>query len=843
LLSVHDVSFLDIAYLFRTERQTRPLVLLGAGASYRSGIPLADEAVREIARAAYARSVKGLDLDRVMLKQSDWLPWLQHHQWFISEPIRFAENFPHAVEHLLTPPAFRREFFLRMIQPKNGISPGYHSLARMIARRLCWTVLTTNFDSLLYDALQEHRHHIKHIDQINRTRDDLVAFNIYNRCQIVYLHGAVEFYRDKNLPEETRELDRPLLRRIRPLLNDSPLIVVGYRGAETSIMHDLLADGIEESNQYRHGIYWCQRHDAALHPNVSLLQQAIGPSFRLIPIDGFDELFQELEEELGDEAWQGGAPIPAGTHKRLEEQYYDYGIEGCLTVADLDHELILATLTEYCTRLRQPAPAAATCQELLQELGLLRRHNEELRPTVGCYLLFGQHVTEHFPYARAALTRDHKRRIVFEGNLLTQLRNITDALSTDDINPTIRVKRERTATDQPAYPPRAITELVVNMLVHRDYRAQEVAHIEHIRGNLLRFANPGGLTPKLLQRLQPDKRRRFVPKRAYTDLRNPSLADIFYGIGSMDKEGTGLADVYDMMIEAGGSTECTITENNKGIQITLRQAATAPDTTAARPRHIVDLYTTNLLPFAALPRFVSVLPLRERGATIPLLLKEVDPQAVPLFLLHSDQLLTFADLRQFESFAKCRGHYEALQQPTWDEFQRQHGRQLLVWLVHKHFEYLLHSYPMIVEPRRKRAYFVPDKGGKRSIPYHSRTGKKTTRTVVKPRDDGATHENEAVCYRVVELNGWWALQLKPTYVFTKADGRTPVSSLVQTSKATRRFRFDRNKNVDDDLTFWARYLAAGKPTISLGNTGVNDLVLAADYCAEEIPIFQREAEE
>jgi len=41
--------------------------------------------------------------------------------------------------------------------------------------------------------------------------------------------------------------------------------------------------------------------------------------------------------------------------------------------------------------------------------------------------------------------------------------------------------------------------------------------------------------------------------------------------------------------------------------------------------------------------------------------------------------------------------------------------------------------------------------------------------------------------------------------------------------------------VDNDLVFWARYLSQGQPTISLGNVGVNDLILDSDYLSAEVP--------
>jgi hypothetical protein len=61
-------------------------------------------------------------------------------------------------------------------------------------------------------------------------------------------------------------------------------------------------------------------------------------------------------------------------------------------------------------------------------------------------------------------------------------------------------------------------------------------------------------------------------------------------------------------------------------------------------------------------------------------------------------------------------------------------------------------------------------------------------------------------------------------MFTERDAKTPLPSFARAAYATRRIKFDRNKSVEDDLTFWARFLSGGSPTINLGQDHVLDLV-------------------
>jgi hypothetical protein len=840
----------ELAFLFRATRPTRPMLLLGAGASYRSGVPLAAESVRRIARNAYARQVLGQDERFCNPKPSDWMPFLQSQEWFIEDPNRLAENFPLAVDHLLRPQEVRREFLSGMIRPANGISAGYHDLAGLIARRLCWTVLTTNFDSLIVEALRPKQAHLQEIVELNVTADDLVRFNAYNRCQIIYLHGSVEYYRDKNLVEETQRLDNKLVRLVQPLLKDSPLIVVGYRGSERSVTHHLLEEGARACDNYKSGIYWCVRRGEPLHENVLQLQQRIGGNFRAIEIEGFDELMAELARELEGETWYPGAdgaeprPQSLSPHLPFDQQ----PMEGA-KLEDLDHDLILATLVLYCKRLKYAQVDQKNYLALMREQGLIVGRVDNPVPTQGCFLLFGRDVNSRFPYARVALTHEGKKRVVFEGNLITQYNNLKGYLMSKDVNPVLRIKGERTAEERPAYPERTLTELAVNFLVHRDYSAQGYGYVHFTPGRSLRFVNPGGLPPKVLRDVRLEEGGFFQPVRNATELRNSSLADIFFGLGSMDKAGSGLADVSEIMIEHGGRSRFAIGEHNDSVIATLYQPVQSDPTRTRVARRVspFELYVTNLLPFSVMPEKLFILPLREHDLIdTPLFDPQDSPRELPIFITHADTMISFADWRAFPDYAGRRGHLDRMAPTPVEEYLGDEDqRRRFVWLLGKHWEFFLHRWRgdgLILERKKKRAFFTLIRGTKNVVTYDSRSRRNVRRTVVKRRElkRSVFHENEGLNYEVVDFAGNWAMQVKPFYMFTGKDGCTPLPSFARASKATRRMKFDRNLNVDDDLSFWARLLSGGHPAINIGGVGVDDLILGSEYCSVEVPISKRE---
>src|SRR3546814_13567289 len=90
--------------------------------------------------------------------------------------------------------------------------------------------------------------------------------------------------------------------------------------------------------------------------------------------------------------------------------------------------------------------------------------------------------------------------------------------------------------------------------------------------------------------------------------------------------------------------------------------------------------------------------------------------------------------------------------------------------------------------------------------------------VVKKRRDGprAWFENEGFGYEIVDIGGLWCVRIKPFYMFTGRDARTPLPSFTRTSKATSRMKLDRNNNVEADITFWSSVLVRGGETINNG---------------------------
>jgi hypothetical protein len=597
-----------IASLMRASIEARPIFLLGAGTSFSSGVPLAAESVRRIARRVFAERAKGGAILPEQVKLSEWQTWLQAQPWFIKGDDRLAENFPLLVEHLLQPREYRARILRDLFKPADDIGQGYRHFADLVMKGLVKTILTTNFDIALPIALHERRAHIPHIAEINRGPDDLREFSIFNRAQIVWLHGKAEQYTDRNSSGEVEKLDQALVDLLVPVLTDSPLIVAGYRGAESSITEHLLSANAKRTQQFKNGIFWCHLPGEPIHPNVEALRRTIGSNFKLLEIEGFDELMVELSRELANEdAYQNARSTErpgralAFDDKEVSDSTYD----------DLDHNLMLSVMRDYCSTLGRAPVTTDTLPGLLREQGFLVQVNGLEFPTAGCILLFGKDPQRHFPHSVVSATVAGKKRMVFAGNLIRQRQALLEWLEGPDVNPTLKVKRRSTHTAAPAYPHRALVELLVNLLVHRDYERSDTASINVEPGRSITFRNPGGLLDSVARRVSVDRDGRFHAVGKVSDLRNRSLCDVFFGIQAMEREGTGLADVESMSRALGG--DATFVDDNQSgsfIANILQPSASAGSHTIARDDRPSGVYIINVLPFVSLPEHVSIVRLR-----------------------------------------------------------------------------------------------------------------------------------------------------------------------------------------------------------------------------------------
>lgn len=810
----------------------KPIFLLGAGASVSSGVPLAGQLVESIAKFAYCKSTARV-FDDPTLMRSDWYRWLELRTWF-NPNVSPANLYPTAVEELLQPSFVRKEFFLSILRRSLEPSVGYERLVSLMAKRSLTTVLTTNFDDLIARTVKGARS-VGHCVEI-KTPSDYSMFDTASGVpQVIYLHGSVDHYTDKNLVNETQRLDDDLVELLRPLLRDHPLVVVGYRGAEPSVMRHLLLEQSVSCKNYRRGIYWCYRKGGdplADSPLLRELQSQIQTNLQFVEIDGFDGLLTSIDKLVN--------AIPARTVSsaspaQIERLPFDMR-PSQRSLEDLSDTLIRSKLVSYAEALREDSPALDTPERLV---AAMESHHLAVldasitKVTNGAVLLFAKKpemqlgfgwidvaVSGPPPWVAEVLDAGESsvgetETIRIEGNLWEQLEQATTLLSR--ANRPFRMKGAVSHTAFP-YPPLALKELLTNLIAHRSYVDDKPARIS-LTLEEITFDNPGGLVDVVTRELEDESLQDVigVGSRRPKGYRNPVLADFFYSAGDMDKAGSGLPDVLREAANNLNRVRFGPADDNSRFIATIscRPEALQVDaqTRTAKASAGDHRYAANLLRVTEWPPSVWRIGTIEDAREV----NKLDRIGVDAFGCARGWVWTFASRtapsakRLFELAVE-----DEVEQVTTERLLSDRDAPSVVpALLNRALSIRLEKLGLTVrfESGRMRAYFTSLDGTPREISYRS-TFKQARRTVAKPivsRSTGKTvyWEHKAVYLRFEQFGSAWALTLLPGYVFT-LDGETkPIASEKIGPLSTRRAARDYNPTVLHDLVFWSRMLSDG----------------------------------
>ncbi len=831
-----------------------PVFLLGAGASVKSGVPLANEMVEKIAKWGYCKE-NSCSTEDPSVRRSDWYQWLENQDWY-QQNWEQADNYPSAVENILQPREARKEFFLEILNTQVQPSKGYECMVELMGRKFVRTVLTTNFDTILLDLCKVNRR-LHHVDVIQTASDFITISTSPQRPQLIYLHGSVQHYTDKNtLAEINKELNGTLVSKLMPLLSDHPLIVMGYRGAESSVMQHLLINHTEIADNYRNGIYWCDRNydeggPNGLAPFVHELASQIHSNFQVVPIDGFDNVMEMLKDYVLHQQLDSAHIQITTDSEESTIRSYDLQPIKASSLDDFEWPTMIVRLSQYCERTGIPVPPIRNNDWIIQLLRdqELTSHTEEgnIFPTVGGCLLFAKNPQSHIQSAQVIvrvkgnpewlervfgdtgnddeIIGNQMERII-EGNLWSQRDMIFDILSL--VNQPFLLKDEVSITVQP-YSPGALREIVVNALVHRDYTQTKPIIIE-IEQTYIRVRNPGGLVPDVVNQVgsQPSEEIKIAFENQIKSgvsgikgYRNPIVADLFYGAGVMEKEGSGLSDVWRSCTENRNEVKFGPIYNNTAFEITIHSRPEVVDevTKTAYHRNFIR-YASNILEVV---KFPDVIRYAGTDARKPQeVLENAGIDWVPPFILHEGMLFTFHDLSKLANSLYNQINVNDTKNVTVEEFIANYGEERFVWLLNECFYRHLKAKDLWIDRYRKRVYFPRTDDGPRTIEYQARV-RRATRTVVKRKN--RYWEHKSFRFRFERFADAWTLVILPSYVFT-TDGRGNLleGNLVNRLSTTRQSR-DYNNVVHNDLVFWSWVLSGGQQstfTLNINPTGAQE---------------------
>ena len=261
--------------------------IIGSGASVSSGIPTGAELefqwmkeleetfgleeIREVAETLKEH----LDNDFTVI-EADWKKAkefgdaLSSDYYFDIYKLRFFPNHRNGYH------------YLEKIMANKNPGFGYHPLALMLTDGTGSNlVITTNFDSLIEDALFLYTDNKPLVINHELLAEYAGDANI-KRPIIAKVHRGI-FFDPLNQPEETNELKGKWRDVLVSVFQNYTPIVIGYGGGDNSLMNLLEDDSIKMKN----GIYWCyyEKHGLPNDKIQTLIQQKDG---FLVRTAGFD---------------------------------------------------------------------------------------------------------------------------------------------------------------------------------------------------------------------------------------------------------------------------------------------------------------------------------------------------------------------------------------------------------------------------------------------------------------------------------------------------------------------------------------------------------------------------
>ncbi|WP_447509083.1 SIR2 family protein [Aeromonas hydrophila] len=286
-LSHKERSVSDLIDYIKTkvgEKNPNYSLLLGAGASFTSGINTGVDLINEWRKEIYIR-LSG-DQQYTENKAVEYLK-ANEGSWYTQ-----TNEYSSLFEKKFDLPSQRRRFVEKEVDNKLP-SIGYCYLVSLVNNSYFNTIYTTNFDDLINEAFYQFSH----------TRPFLCAhdssikgISINNtRPKIVKLHGDYLFDDIKSTLRETESLEGNTRDKLVEFCKEFGLIIVGYSGNDRSIM-DVLNHLLKTDEYLKNGLYWCLRENDYINPELRKLLWKERVYY--VKIDGFDELMATIHHNI-----------------------------------------------------------------------------------------------------------------------------------------------------------------------------------------------------------------------------------------------------------------------------------------------------------------------------------------------------------------------------------------------------------------------------------------------------------------------------------------------------------------------------------------------------------------
>ena len=281
----------------RVSRKPNLAFFLGAGASKDSGVILASEMTKIFKDKLFDINCHEMKTDEEKaewLKAQDWYQGGKREYGCLFEKFRDTKS---GRQRFIEAVCYRNPLTEKTVEP----SFGYLIMADLLLRNYINTVITTNFDDLVYIAATTFTGNRPIVYAYGILASEMKM--ILSHSKVLKLHGdylysnivntADEMSAQSNAvknPDKVQEVINNLNmeRQVRTVLDNFGLIVVGYAGGDETIM-ELLKE-VSKDN----GFYWCYLEKYP--PGTNVLEIIKSKNGKLVKIIGFDEMMKEIAD-------------------------------------------------------------------------------------------------------------------------------------------------------------------------------------------------------------------------------------------------------------------------------------------------------------------------------------------------------------------------------------------------------------------------------------------------------------------------------------------------------------------------------------------------------------------
>ena len=257
-------------------------------------------------------------------------------------------------------------------------------------------------------------------------------------------------------------------------------------------------------------------------------------------------------KRIGNANHQMSATEISDAHIKLINSSWDYHPDPEHTLDAISEQKVQA----FADAIHLDAPFNA----VLEKFELIKQG----RPTFACHLLFSKNdvflsTIEAGRFASPTLIKDS---ITSRDTLVEQVQRIMDFM-VKHTNKAYIITGNPRREERWDYPMEALREIVINMIVHRDYRSANDSTVK-VFDDRIEFFNPGAL----LDDLTVEKIKTGNYK---SHLRNKQIATIFKELELIEKYGSGVRRVIDAFV-AYGLPEPELEATQGGMAVTVFSA-------------------------------------------------------------------------------------------------------------------------------------------------------------------------------------------------------------------------------------------------------------------------------